>query len=75
MTLHEFLKGLNKADLEAFAGKCDTSAGQLRQVAYCNRRASAALAVNIERESKGAVVCEVMRPDIDWAYLRGSEAA
>lgn len=75
MTLHEFLKGLSKLDLEAFANKCDTSAGQLRQVAYCNRRASAALAVNIERESKGAVVCEVMRPDIDWAYLRGSEAA
>ncbi len=75
MTLHEFLKGLNKTDLEAFASRCDTSAGQLRQVAYCNRRASAALAVNIERESKGAVVCEVMRPDIDWAYLRGSEAA
>lgn len=75
MTLHEFLKGLNKADLGVFASRCGTSAGQLRQVAYCNRRASAALAVNIERESKGAVVCEVMRPDIDWAYLRGSEAA
>lgn len=75
MTLHEFLKGLNKADLDAFARRCATSAGQLRQVAYCNRRASAALAVNIERESKGAVVCEVMRPDIDWAYLRGSVAA
>ncbi|RMP50058.1 hypothetical protein ALQ22_101366 [Pseudomonas savastanoi pv. retacarpa] len=75
MTLHEYLKALNKPDLEAFARRCGTSAGQLRQVAYCNRRASAALAVNIERESKGEVVCEVLRPDIDWAYLRGSEAA
>lgn len=75
MTLHEFLKGLIKADLEAFAGRCGTSPGQLRQVAYCNRRASAALAVNIERETQGVVVCEVLRPDIDWAYLRGSQAA
>ncbi|MGV8860166.1 MAG: transcriptional regulator [Pseudomonas sp.] len=75
MTLHEYLKAMNKTDLEIFANRCGTSAGQLRQVAYCNRRASAALAVSIERESKGAVVCEVLRPDIDWAYLRSSKAA
>jgi DNA-binding transcriptional regulator YdaS (Cro superfamily) len=75
MTLHEYLKALSKSALEEFAVKCVTSTGQLRQVAYCNRRASAALAVSIERESKGAVVCEVLRPDIDWAYLRGSKAA
>jgi len=75
MTLHEYLKAFDKADLEAFAKRCGTSAGQLRQVAYCNRRASAALAVSIERESRGTVICEVLRPDIDWAYLRGSKAA
>lgn len=75
MTLHEYLKALSKPALEEFAVKCVTSTGQLRQVAYCNRRASAALAVSIERESKGAVVCEALRPDIDWAYLRGSKAA
>jgi len=75
MTLHEYLKAFDKAALEAFAKRCGTSAGQLRQVAYCNRRASAALAVSIERESRGTVTCEVLRPDIDWAYLRGSKAA
>lgn len=27
----------------------------------------------IERETAGAVRCEDMRPDVDWAYLRNSE--
>jgi len=75
MTLHEYLKTLDKTALEAFATHCGTSVGQLKQVAYGNRRASAALAVGIERESKGAVICEHLRADIDWAYLRGSKAA
>jgi DNA-binding transcriptional regulator YdaS (Cro superfamily) len=75
MTLHEYLKTLDKAALDAFASRCGTSAGQLKQVAYGNRRAGAALAVGIERESKGSVICEQLRADIDWAYLRGSRAA
>ncbi len=28
--------------------------------------------VEIEKASAGAVRCEILRPDIDWAYLRGS---
>lgn len=75
MTLHEFLKGLDKPSLDAFATRCKTTVGQLRQVSYGNRRAGAALAVDIERESGGSVTCEELRPDIDWAYLRGSKAA
>ncbi|WP_296258485.1 MULTISPECIES: YdaS family helix-turn-helix protein [unclassified Pseudomonas] len=75
MTLHEYLKGLDKAALEAFAHRCETSVGQLKQVSYNNRRAGAALAVSIERESKGSVICEQLRPDIDWAFLRRSLAA
>jgi DNA-binding transcriptional regulator YdaS (Cro superfamily) len=75
MTLHEYLKSLDKAALDAFARQCGTSVGQLKQVAYGNRRAGAALAVGIERESAGSVTCEQLRADIDWAYLRGSKAA
>lgn len=26
----------------------------------------------IERATAGAVTCEQLRPDVDWAYLRGS---
>ena len=29
-------------------------------------------AITIERESGGAVRCEDLRPDVDWAYLRGT---
>lgn len=75
MTLHEYLKNLSKEAVDGFAKRCNTTAGQLRQVGYGNRRAAAGLAVDIERESAGAVTCEELRPDIDWAYLRGSKVA
>lgn len=75
MTLHEYLKGLGKEGLDDFARRCGTTIGQLRQVSYNNRRAGAALAVSIERESKGSVTCDQLRPDIDWHYLRHSLAA
>ena len=73
MNLHEFLKPLENEALLAFATACDTSPGQLKQVAYGNRRPSASLAINIERESQGQVTCEQLRPDIDWAYVRGTK--
>jgi len=70
MTLHEYIKGLDKEALEILARRCITSVGQLKQVAYGNRRASAALAVALERETGGKVTCEQLRSDIDWAYIR-----
>lgn len=72
MNLLEFLKPLDKNALLAFATRCDTTPGQLKQVAYGNRRANAALAIALDRETDGAVPCEETRPDIDWAYLRNS---
>jgi DNA-binding transcriptional regulator YdaS (Cro superfamily) len=75
MTLYDFIKKLEKADLNGFASRCQTSAGQLKQIAYGHRRPNASLAISIERESSGAVTCEEMRPDVDWAYLRNSPTA
>ncbi|MBX9762862.1 MAG: helix-turn-helix domain-containing protein [Pseudomonadaceae bacterium] len=75
MNLHAYIKDLDKEALEALAVRCKTSAGQIKQVAYGNRRAGAGLAVCLERETQGAVTCESLREDIDWAYLRGSQAA
>lgn len=72
MNLREYIKPLKKPELEQFASRCGTSVGQIKQVAYGHRRASAGLAVRIDRETGGAVRCEEMRPDIDWAYLRGN---
>lgn len=75
MTLLEFIKSLERAALDGFADKCGTSAGQLKQVAYGNRRASASLAISIDRFTGGRVPCESLRPDIDWAYLRSKPVA
>lgn len=75
MTLLDYIKGLNAAQLEAFAACCDTSAGHLKQIAYGNRRANAGLAIAIDRQTKGYVTCEMLRPDIDWQYLRMKEHA
>ncbi|HDS1679172.1 TPA: helix-turn-helix domain-containing protein [Pseudomonas putida] len=70
MTLSEYLKTMDKEGLDGLARRCGTSVGQLKQVAYGNRRASAGLAVNLDRETGGKILCESLRPDIDWGYLR-----
>ncbi|MCA4074593.1 helix-turn-helix domain-containing protein [Pseudomonas kurunegalensis] len=70
MTLSEYLKTMDKEGLDGLARRCGTSVGQLKQVAYGNRRASAGLAVSLDRETEGKISCESLRPDIDWDYLR-----
>ncbi|WP_324710120.1 transcriptional regulator [Pseudomonas citronellolis] len=76
MTLLEYIKQLqSKTDVDELASKCGTSVGQLKQVAYGHRRASASLAIDLDRETGGVVACEETRPDIDWAYLRGRQRA
>lgn len=63
-----------------FAGRCGAKATYLNMVAFGAmahngkpKRVSAAIAIAIERESGGAVRCETLRPDVDWAYLRGRQ--
>ncbi|MNN43688.1 hypothetical protein D3C81_1579360 [compost metagenome] len=70
MDLLEYIKPLAKSDLDDLAARCKTSSGQIKQVAYGHRRASASLAIDLDRETKGQISCEQLRPDIDWAYLR-----
>jgi len=31
--------------------------------------------IDIDRATQGAVRCEDLRPDVDWAYLRGTDCA
>jgi DNA-binding transcriptional regulator YdaS (Cro superfamily) len=72
MDLKEYLSKLD--DPAEFAERCDTSIGQLRHVAHGRRRSGEALAINIERESGGAIRCEDLRPDVDWGYLRSTKS-
>lgn len=75
MGLGDYLKHLKvngPGAVDDFAGRCNTSAAYLRQVALGHRRANGGLAITIERESKGVVTCESIRPDYDWQYIRGT---
>lgn len=65
MDLHSYIRPLTVAELEAFAVAVGTTIGHLRNVAYKSRKASAALAMQVEIETKGAVSRRELRPD-DW---------
>lgn len=71
-TLKEYLSGLPVADREQLAQRCETTYGHLRNVAYGLKSAGEKLCINLDRESGGAVRCEGLRPDVDWAYLRST---
>lgn len=72
--LIDYINSIPEEDREAFAKRCGTSLGYLRQVAYGNRRCRESLAINVERESVRKVLCEELRPDVDWAFLRSSDS-
>lgn len=67
-----FLKTLPKHRQKMFAVRCGTSIGYLRKAISIGQRLGESLCINIERESRGKVTCESLRPDVDWAYLRNS---
>lgn len=76
MLLSDFIKTLGcKENVANFAARCATTPGQLNQVARGYRRAGESLAINIERETGGKVLCEDLRPDVDWGYLRGTASS
>lgn len=72
MKLKKYLNKLSVSDRRVFAEKCNTTYGHLRNIAYGYKPANESLCINIERESLGDITCEDLRPDVDWAYLRGT---
>lgn len=73
MDLKGYIKTLSKDEFEDFAKRCGTSVGQLKQIAGSFRPCRESLAINIERESGRKVLCESLRPDVDWKVLRGTD--
>lgn len=71
-TLRVFLNNLSPLNQAEFAARCRTSIGYLRKAISTGQRIGESLAISIERESAGAITCEALRPDVDWAYLRGT---
>ena len=72
MELLQHLKNTPIAKREKFARKCGTTLGYLLQVAYKRKHCGEALAINIDRETRGVVSCEELNQKADWAYIRKS---
>lgn len=67
-----YLTTLTPAEREAFAARCGTTVGYLRKAASAKQRIGENIAIALERESNRAVTVERLRPDVDWAYIRGT---
>lgn len=72
MDIKTYILSMAMPDRLKFAKRCETSYPHLRNIAYGQKPCGEKLCIAIERESRGAVRCEDMRPDVDWAYLRGT---
>jgi len=68
-----YLNSLPKAERLGYVTRCETSEGYLRKAISKRQRLGESLCINLDRESGGAVRCEDMRPDVDWAYLRAGQ--
>lgn len=73
MNLREYLQTLSPDAKVEFAIRCGTTIGHLRNVAGHHKTCAESLAINVERESRGAVTCEELCPNADWAYIRGAK--
>ena len=72
-SLRTYLNGRPVADQHDFASRCGTTLGYLRNAMSSGKKLGESLCIAIERESAGLVKCEAIRPDVDWAFLRGTE--
>lgn len=63
MSLKLHLAELSQDQRSKLAQGCDTTVGHLRNVSYGLREASPALAMQLERKTKGAVTRRDLRPN------------
>lgn len=70
--LRKYINGLSVVEQDAFARRCGTTVGYLRKACSTGQSIGERIAINIDRESAGKVRCDILRPDVDWAYLRAT---
>lgn len=70
MKLNEYIEATTQS---AFASQIGVTQGMVHQWISGIRQVSAERCLDIEKATGGQVTCEELRPDIDWAYLRGTE--
>lgn len=74
--LRDYLNSLPVPEQKLLADRCGTTVNYLRQIGYGNRACSAELAIDLERESRGCLLCEALVPSgVDWAYIRATDPA
>lgn len=71
--LLELINSMSTAEQGKLAERCETSRKHIRNVAYGHSACAAKLAVALERETGGRVWCELLCPDVDWAFVRGTK--
>ena len=74
MKLREYMS-LNGVRPSKLAQELGVAPAYLYQMAAGIRSVSAERAIEVEKATGGAVTCEDLRPDVDWAYLRGTAKA
>lgn len=73
--LRTYLNSLDRAAQDAYAERCGTTVGYLRKAISRKEKIAESTTIALDRESGGEVSVEDIRPDVDWAYLRGSKAS
>ncbi len=68
--LLNYLNSLPSDEQKTFCLQCGTTVGYLRKAVSLGQKIGESLCINIERESQRKVVCEDLRPDVDWAFVR-----
>jgi DNA-binding transcriptional regulator YdaS (Cro superfamily) len=71
--LLSYLNGLTPSEQAAFAARCETTVGYLRKAISINQLLREKLCIKIESESGRMVLCEDLRTDVDWQFLRGTD--
>jgi len=72
--LRTYLNERSVAEQIAFAIGCGTKLGYFRKALSAKQKFSEGLCMRIEAQSDGQVRCEDLRPDLDWTFLRASQA-
>lgn len=68
-SLRLYLNSLETLEQKEFVARCKTSLSYLRKAISSEQKLGEQLVIAIERESRGKVRCEQLRPDVDWKYL------
>lgn len=71
--LRDYINRLTKERRAAFFLAVGTTEGYLRKACSVGHLLGADLCILIERESARAVMCEDLRPDCDWAFIRSGD--